>query len=173
MFPVKSNRELFLFLTLKLITMKSIFNPNDKDQLLARITNLKNTSQPLWGKMTVNEMICHVSDPFRDFLKIRTIKTAVPFFLRPLLKMMVLGKKPFGKNQPTVKPYLQSSKGGGTKSKGFETDVEELKNLINKFVFSDSNMELGNHGALGVLTKEQAGLYSWKHLDHHLGQFGV
>src|SRR4051812_46329788 len=104
--------------------MKNIFNTDDKNQILDRITNLKATSQPLWGKMTANEMICHVSDPFRDFLKIRNTKSAVPFFLRPLLKIMVLGKKPFGKNQPTVNPYLQSLKGSGTKPKVFETDIE-------------------------------------------------
>jgi hypothetical protein len=153
--------------------MNTLFNSKDYTQMLERISKLNSSSAPLWGKMTVNQMVCHLSDPFRDFLKIRITSPVVPFFLRPLFKMMLLGKSPFGKNSPTVKPYLQSIKGGGTKPKSFDSDLSELKNLLYKFASLDSKTELGNHGALGLLNQEQAGIFMWKHLDHHLRQFGV
>ena len=153
--------------------MNTLFHQSTVGQTLQRIDRLQITSQPLWGKMTVNEMICHVSDPFRDFLKIRNTKPVTPVFLRPLMKWMLLNKKPFSKNAPTVKPYLQSPKGGGTKPTDFQIDRTELIELITKFSKLDDTFPLGTHAALGQLSKQQAGLFMWKHLDHHLRQFGV
>ena len=152
--------------------MNSLYTSTDFKDIQQRIDTLTSAAQPLWGKMTVNEMVCHLSDPFRDFLKIRNTKPVVPFFLRPLMKMMLLNEKPFSKNAPTVKPYLQSPKGKGTKKTNFETDKAELKNLLSKFVSVTHNSDLGTHAALGQLNKEEAGLFMWKHLDHHLRQFG-
>ncbi|GIV32799.1 MAG: hypothetical protein KatS3mg031_0334 [Chitinophagales bacterium] len=153
--------------------MNTLNNPAALSELLERINRLQPSSQPLWGKMTVHEMICHVSDPFRDVLKIRNIQPVTPFFLRPLLKWILLNKKPFGKNAPTVKPYLQSHKGGGTKPKNFENDKTALKDLVIKFSELDDHFVLGPHAALGKLSRDQAGLLMWKHLDHHLRQFGL
>jgi len=153
--------------------MKTLFDTKTTSETLQRIDQLQESTQPLWGKMTVNQMICHVSDPFRDFLKIRNTKPVTPFIFRPLMKWMLLNQKPFGKNAPTVKPYLQSPKGSGTKPKDFESDKAALKDLVNNFSGLDDSFALGPHAALGQLTKQQAGLFMWKHLDHHLRQFGV
>ncbi len=152
--------------------MNTLNDQTTVNETLDRIDRLQPSSQPLWGKMTVNEMICHVSDPFRDFLKIRKTKPVTPSFLRPLMRWFLLSKKPFPKNAATVKPYLQSAKGGGTKPKDFETDIASLKELVDQFSKIDNNFALGTHAAIGQLTKEQAGLFMWKHLDHHLRQFG-
>lgn len=153
--------------------MNTLFNPDDFRQVNQRISNLRSTATPLWGKMTVNQMLCHISDPFRDFLNIRTTKPVMPSFLRPLFKRMLLGKKPFGKNSPTVRPYLQAKNGGGTKPTDFDADFAALRHLLQQFYAADKTLPLGNHGALGRLTHDEAGVFMWKHLDHHLRQFGV
>jgi hypothetical protein len=153
--------------------MNTLSSSNDAKIIFDRINNLKSSSTPLWGKMTVNEMVCHISDPFRDLLKIRITKNTTPFFLTPILRMMVLGRMAHGKNMPTSKPYLQGEKGQGTKPKGFDTDIEDLKKLYNQYISQDPNEKLGCHGALGNINREQANRYIWKHLDHHLRQFGV
>ncbi len=153
--------------------MKTLFDKNTTIESLQRIDQLQANSKSIWGKMSVNEMICHVSDPFRDMLRIRNTKPAIPSLLRPLMKWLLLNEKPFSKNAPTVKPYLQSPKGTGTKPNDFLSDKEELKRLVSEFARINEGFILGKHAALGHLTKKQAGRFMWKHLDHHLRQFGV
>jgi hypothetical protein len=153
--------------------MKSLFNTFDYKEIIDRINKLAPDSKPTWGKMTVNEMICHITDPLRDLIKIRITKPVIPFFLRPLMQKILITEKPWGKNSPTVKPYLQAPKGGGTKPRGFQTDQSLLISILDQFHSIKDDFVLGEHGALGKLSKDKAGKFMWKHLDHHLRQFGV
>ena len=153
--------------------MKTLLDKSTATEILQRIDGLQPTSKAKWGKMAVTKMICHTTDPIRDLLIIRNTKPVTPSFLRPLMKWFLINEKPFSKNAPTVKPYLQSPKGGGTKPKDFQIDKDELKALVTQFSNLDDNFSLGSHAALGQLTKQQAGQFIWKHLDHHLRQFGV
>jgi hypothetical protein len=90
-----------------------------------------------------------------------------------LLKWFLINERPFSKNAPTAKPYLQAPNGGGTQPSGFQTDKEALKRILTQFSMLEEDFDLGTHAALGQLTKKQAGQFMWKHLDHHLRQFGV
>jgi hypothetical protein len=153
--------------------MKTLYDPSDLEAIKQRIENLEPDSQGLWGIMNVHQMVCHVADPFRDLLKLRTTKSTIPELLKPLVRMMLINDKPFRKNIPTVKPYQQAGKGEGTAPTEFEKDRAELIKLIDEFANLDENFKLGQHAALGTLTREQAGQFMWKHLDHHLRQFGV
>ena len=139
-------------------------------QCLAKI---QPDSKRLWGRLTAHEMICHISDPLRDFLKIRNVEPVMPTFLRPLLKFMMLGNLPFRKNALTVKPYLLAANGGATKPVEFEADMQTLIELLDRFTGMDDAFQLGPHAAVGLLTKAQAGRLMFKHLDHHLRQFGA
>jgi hypothetical protein len=41
--------------------MQNIFDPSTTSELIARIESLKPDSQPLWGKMSVDQMLAHCS----------------------------------------------------------------------------------------------------------------
>jgi hypothetical protein len=153
--------------------MKTLYDREDLEDIFRRIEQLSPESQRLWGTMTVNQMVCHVADPFRDLLGLRTTKPTIPELLRPLVRMMLINDKPFRKNIPTVKPYQQAGNGEGTVPGVFEKDRSDLMDLIHQFANLDEDFRLGQHAALGALTHEQAGQFMWKHLDHHLRQFGV
>jgi hypothetical protein len=56
-------------------------------------------------------------------------------------------------------------------TKDFEKEKESLVNLINNF--TEKNLTVGRHPVFGKLTKENWSKAMWKHLDHHLQQFGV
>lgn len=153
--------------------MKNLFNNQDRQEILARVNNLTSAARPEWGVMSVNQMLCHVSDPFRDLLGLRQTKPVVPGILRPLLRKFLLGKKPFGKNAPTLKPYQQKDKGNGTRPVGFDSDKKALLELLENFCGTPENFSFRPHPGAGKMTREQNGLLMWKHLDHHLRQFGV
>ena len=55
--------------------------------------------------------------------------------------------------------------------KGSETEKNLLLEKINRF--TENNMIAEKHPVFGKLTKEQWSKATWKHIDHHLKQFGA
>ena len=66
---------------------------------------------------------------------------------------------------PTDKSFIM------TEPKDFEKEKQGLVQMINDF--SETNMSDEPHPFFGKLTKEEWSKGTWKHLDHHLQQFGV
>jgi len=153
--------------------MKSILENTELDKMLQRISNLKSDSKNLWGKMTVNEMLCHISDPIRDILGIRKTEPVTPPEMRPQIKAMVMVEEEWGHNLPTFPPYLQEEGGGGTKPTNFEDDRKTLIGLLNQFYNTNSDFVFHPHAGLGVMSRPEYGNFIWLHTDHHLRSFGV
>ena len=84
------------------------------------------------------------------------------------MKANYYNEKPWGKNVPTL-PGLTIKD-----ERIFETEKQQLIALVHKFHQSDSDkMDSFPHPFFGTLTKDQWGKGMYKHLDHHLQQFGV
>ena len=153
--------------------MKNLISKSDCAQVINRVGTLTSQTKNLWGKMNVNEMICHVSDPFRDILGIRNTPLVIPEEMRVQFVPVILNENPFEKNAPSVPPYLQGEGGSGTKPSTFENAKKTLLNLMDAFQATDTSFKFYSHGVLGILSRDEFGIYLWKHLDHHLRQFGV
>ena len=151
--------------------MGNLFNTPDKDDIVRRIRSLSPASKSQWGTMNVNQMICHVADPVRAVLGIRTTNSALPFFLKPIAKWKLL-KRPRRRNSITLRIFRQGPNGGGTSPTDFETDRSALLDLIDTFCSKDPSFQF-MHPAAGRLTREEAGPFVWGHLDYHLSQFGA
>ncbi|MEO6189418.1 MAG: DUF1569 domain-containing protein [Saprospiraceae bacterium] len=150
----------------------NIFDSSIQQATLARINNLSDNTLPLWGKMNVNQVICHMTDPLRDFLNLRQVKPAVPRIMAPLLRLMILTNSNWKPGTPTLKIYDQL-KELSTKPTHFESDKNTLVDLFKKLSNTDENYSFGAHPALGNMKRDQLGFFVWKHSDHHLRQFGV
>jgi len=83
----------------------------------------------------------------------------------PLVKSVLYNDKPYKQGLPTDKSYVV------TDAKNFETEKQKLLALIDRF--SGENIILLRHPVWGKMTKEQWSKATWKHLDHHLQQFGA
>jgi len=153
--------------------MKTILNQSEYEAIIGRCQNLTPDTKGVWGKMTVNEMLCHTSDIFRDILGIRQTEPVTPVEMRPQILAMVLTEQDWDKNLPTFPPYLQGEGGGGTKPVNFESDKKSLLGLINMFYNTTEDFSFSPHAGLGVLSRDQFGAFVWKHTDHHLREFGV
>jgi len=153
--------------------MKSIYKSADFDQIISRINKLTPDSQHRWGKMNVNEMICHVTDQIR--LGIDEKRTEYPF--NPIIQffgrmMFVYGFK-FPKNFITVREMKQGDKGEGTKPTNFNQDFQSLIHVLKEFASKDKSYSFSSHPAFGKMSRKEWGFMVYKHLDHHLRQFGV
>ena len=143
-----------------------MFDPAVKHDITVRINRLTPQSQRKWGKMSVAQMLTHVQLPISCAYGTHQVKGS--FLLKlvgPFVKSILYNEKPYKQGLPTDKSYVV------TDEKDFETEKQNLLQLINRF--SNENIVLLNHPVWGKFSKEQWSKATWKHLDHHLQQFGV
>ncbi len=146
--------------------VKNLYDPAVKQEIIDRINKLTPASQRVWGKMDVAQMLAHCQMP----LGVATGKHKLKknFFLSiigSMIKSKLYNDKPFKRSLPTDKSFIMSD------PKDFEKEKKELINMINDF--SEKSMSGEQHPFFGKLTNEQWSKGTWKHLDHHLNQFGV
>ncbi|MEO5945383.1 MAG: DUF1569 domain-containing protein [Chitinophagaceae bacterium] len=146
--------------------IKNLYDDSVKQEIIDRITKLTPASETKWGKMNVSQMLHHCQLPV--LAAYGTIKPRGNFFLRllgPMFKSVLYNENPYKQGLPTDKMYII------TDEKDFEKEKTELLNLVEKF--SESAVTKLPHPVFGKLSKEQWSKATWKHLDHHLKQFGV
>ena len=149
--------------------MKSIFDPATFEELLGRIELLTQDTQPQWGKMDVAQMLCHCQYPLEVAMGKKVLKKpgALMRLLYKSFKSAMYNDKPWRKNLNTPKEYKVVS------DKDFSREKEKLKALILEFHQLREKTHWDPHPSFGHFTHEQWGMMQFKHLDHHLKQFGV
>jgi hypothetical protein len=149
--------------------MKSLYNAQDNQELINRLNSLTPSSPALWGKMNVSQMLSHCQKPLQITFEELTIKRRlIGFMFGKMAKKKLLSDAPFGKNLPTFKE---------AKIKGdcdFTTEKEKLANYITRMATGGSEaITKKPHPFFGPLTTYEWDQLQYKHLDHHLKQFGV
>ena len=146
--------------------MKAIFNPRDHLGLHDRIQQLKTTSQARWGHMTALQMVAHLSDSLRMASGELEMKPRrVPFRFSPL-KELVLYVLPLPK-------VLPSSELIGRKPADWSIEIADLRDALNWVVQRGAEALAPVHPAFGKMSAKQWGVLIYRHMDHHLRQFGV
>ena len=150
--------------------MKSLFESETHQDIINRIEALNETTQPKWGKMNVGQMLKHSQLPLEIALSKEEMKAKAGFFKKLLFKAF----KPMMYNDKAWKPNMQTPKEFiVTDSKVFEIEKTNLINLLNEFVNKKDNTKWPEHPLFGHFTPEQRGQMQYKHINHHLTQFGV
>jgi len=146
--------------------VKNMFDTAVKQDIIDRINKLTPHTQRLWGKMNVEQMLAHVQLPISCAYGTHQVKGSfILKLLGPFFKSVLYNEKPYKQGLPTDSSYVVVDK------KEFEAEKKGLLEKVNKF--SAETVVLENHPVWGKLTKEQWSKATWKHLDHHLKQFGV
>jgi len=147
---------------------KNMFEPATHREFVDRINKLTPTTQHLWGKMNVGQMLAHCCKPLEVALGDETMKVSfVMKLFAPVFRGVVLGKKPFKKNAPTAPDFLV------TDEKEFEKEKAHLLSLLDRFCNSKAAMDHKDHPFFGKTSVTEWSDSQYKHLDHHLRQFGV
>jgi Protein of unknown function (DUF1569) len=149
--------------------MNNLFNPVDRESISRRLATLEPTSVRQWGKMNPAQMLQHCSRGLEAALGDRI--TEQLFFgklLAPLFKGRVLGPRGFSRNSPTHPTFVISD------ARDFDQEITRLATIIDRFVQrGPESAGRFPHGFLGRISGEEWGRLMYKHLDHHLKQFGV
>lgn len=151
--------------------MQNIFDSKEAQNYIDRINKLTSTTQPKWGKMSVDQMLAHCNVTYElvyESEKHKKPNAIAKFILKTFVKSKVVGEKEYPKNSPTGPQFIIHG------SKNFE---EEKKRLIG---FIQKTQQLGKTAfegkeniSFGKMTAQEWNNMFAKHLNHHLEQFGV
>lgn len=151
--------------------MENIFDVKVVQNYIDRINTLTPETQPLWGKMSVDQMLAHCNVSYEMVYepeKHRKPGSIAKFILKTFVKSKVVGEKGYPQNSPTAPQFIIADR------KNFE---EEKKRLIG---FIQKTQQLGEMAfdgkesfSFGKLKAQEWNNMFAKHLNHHLAQFGV
>lgn len=147
--------------------MSSIFNKADNDLIITRINKLTPESQALWGKMRVDQMLKHTEAAVAVAFGEKELKVN---FLMKLLGKILKNKvfnSDFKKNSPTASEFIFTS------VYDFEIAKAALIEKFSRFAAGEQSITLTVHPFWGKMTSAEWSTLMWKHIDHHLRQFGV
>lgn len=150
--------------------MKNIFDKTVTDQVIERINQLNPNTKPNWGKMSVDQMLAHCCVSYElDFEdKHPKPKGFMKWMLKTFIKNAVVSEKPYKKNGRTAPAFLI------TCEKEFNKEKDRLTAYILKTqALGRDYFEQKESHSFGKLTAQQWNNMYYKHLDHHLTQFGV
>ena len=149
--------------------MKNLFERETTDEVIARVDKLQPTSPRQWGKMDVAQMMAHCSITM-DIAsgRLNLPRAFIGRLLAPFFKSIFTNEKPFGKNGPTGKELVVADQ------KDFVQEQKQLKLKIQQFCEGGAAQCTRHpHPFFGPLTPEEWSRGMYKHLDHHLRQFGA
>jgi hypothetical protein len=149
--------------------MKNLFDSAANAEIISRLNHLTVQSHPSWGKMNVSQMLFHCTVPLKvAFGEVKLKRSVVGWLFGPLAKRRLVSEKPFDKNLPTDKNFIAKHQ------PDFTAEKQSLEVLVQKFLNAGvEGISNEPHPFFGKMTPEEWGILSYKHLDHHLRQFGV
>ena len=148
--------------------MGSILNESDRAAICNRMSSLSASSTARWGKMNVTEMLQHL----RLSARMTVGELQVPssnkraFQVWPL-KHLILYVLPFPKGAPTAPELLPGA------AESFEEERAAVLTLLNQIGTGPKQGAGPAHPLFGTLSWPEWGAVTYKHVDHHLKQFGA
>jgi hypothetical protein len=147
--------------------MKTLQQASERDEIIERLGRLRPDAAGQWGKLTCHRMVAHVADALRMAMG----ELPVPFKRTPLrfgpVKHMVIYWLPFPRNAPTAPELLHRELGG------WDDEVRAVRDRIAAFPEGDPPGGWPVHPVFGRLSGRDWGALQYRHVDHHLRQFGA
>jgi hypothetical protein len=149
--------------------MKNLFEREAVDEVISRIDTLESSRRRQWGKMEVAQMMAHCSAGL-DMASGRLIlkRLFIGRVFGPFVKPIYTNEKPFSKGNPTDPKLVVSDQ------RDFVREREQLKIKVRDFYDGgEAKCTRHPHPFFGALTPQEWSRGMYKHLDHHLRQFGA
>jgi hypothetical protein len=150
--------------------MKNIFNTEVTQEIIERINALNTDSLAIWGKMNVSQMLAHCNVTYDMIFdgKYKKVSGFKKLIIKTFIKPIVLADKPFKKNSPTSGYYRMRG------DKDFDVEKKRLLDyLVETQQLGAEYFEGKESVSFGKLSSKEWNTIFYKHLNHHLNQFGV
>lgn len=153
--------------------MKDLFDPVLVEEMKQRIMRLQPESERQWGTMTVAQTLAHCTSGMQMAMGVINPKRAPfpAFIIGPLIKPLVLSDdKPMRRNSPSVPELFLADPA----QCDLERERAQLILAIDSFATRGAACcSQHPHPFFGPLKPQQWAILMYKHMDHHLRQFGV
>ena len=150
--------------------MKTLRNAPDRDELLTRIGKLSPAGTAKWGKMSVHQMLCHLSDAYLYALGEKPASARTGLFQRTAMKWVALRLPLRWPKGIQTRPEMEQGKGGSAPIE-FNQDRAALVAVVNRFC-DHLPHPLLQHPVFGPMESADWWRWGYLHADHHLRQFG-
>ncbi len=150
----------------------SLFHADGGAAILGRLRALTPDAPARWGRMSAHQMVCHLSDAYRDALGERRAPARVTLAGRMLLRRVAFHTPmPWPRGVATIAEWDQER--AGTPPVEFQRDLAGLISLLERFIASEATLGGRTHPLFGPLAAAEWGRWGYRHADHHLRQFGM
>lgn len=148
----------------------NIFEQETVLLLINRIHNLNSDTKAHWGKMDAAQMLAHCNVTYELVYDTKHPKpnALLKFILTKLVKNKVVSEKPYPKNGKTAPQFIIKG------AKDFDRESQRLIDYIERTKSLGENYFNGKEShSFGKLSINEWNNMFYKHINHHLNQFGV
>lgn len=148
--------------------MKTIWDRARQQEIRERVARLSPDSRGAWGKLSAPAMVCHLADSLKMALGDMPVASKHLPIRYPPLKQLIIYVAPFPKGAPTAPELLARPPAA------WQADIAELQALVDRIVARGRDSSpWPEHPAFGRLSTRAWGVLTYRHMDHHLRQFGA
>jgi hypothetical protein len=150
--------------------MKNMFETERVTEIKERVARLRPESARQWGKMNAAQTVAHCTAGIEMALGDRKLpRVLIGRMIGGIIKPKVLcDDAPMRRNSPTMKELVMQDE------RDLETERARLLATIDRFAAAGPPGCTDHpHSFFGRLTPDEWAILMYKHLDHHLRQFGV
>jgi hypothetical protein len=148
---------------------QSLYNRHQQEVMIARLSALRPDSRRQWGTMDVAQMLAHCQVAMRVALgELQLKRGLVGILFGGFAKRKLLKPENWEHGMPTAPEFKIAG------ARDFAQEHEAMLELLRRFGRGGpSALTKEPHPFFGRLSSAQWDVLQWKHLDHHLRQFGV
>lgn len=147
--------------------MKSLWQPDTVRVVHNRIERLSPDLKPAWGKMSAPQMVVHLTDCMKMATGELQVEPKKVFLRYPVVKQLILYLAPMPKGVPTARELI------ARQPTEWPDDVRQLRMAIDRFSSRDRGSSWPDHPVFGRMSARDWGVLAYRHVDHHLRQFGA
>jgi hypothetical protein len=148
--------------------MKNLFEPGTCNEIRERVVHLRPDSEKRWGEMNGAQMLAHCSAWMEMAVGLNSPpRSLVGRLFGRVAKATVLHGGPIRRNMPSEKSLIVSD------ARDFAVEQQRLLEWTDRF--ADGGPEKCTrhpHCFFGKMTPLEWATLAYKHMDHHLRQFG-
>jgi len=150
--------------------MKNLFEAVTVNEIQERLAHLRPDSERQWGKMHVSQMLAHCSAWMEMVVGLNSPPRSLigRIFGRVAKSQILYSEEPIRRNMPSEKSLIVSD------DREFASERERLLKWTDTFAAGGpSGCTTHPHCFFGPMTPLEWATLAYKHLDHHLRQFGA
>jgi hypothetical protein len=151
------------------MSLRTLLNASDRGSILERVALVRRDATARWGAMDASQMMRHLAEALGASLgDVHHQPYNRPLFHTRIVKYVFIRVLPFPRNAPTA-PELRIVEAA-------ELDVERARvtELLVRYGEQPSDADPHvEHPLFGPMSHAEWAELEYKHVDHHLRQFGM